>query len=631
MKSSSSKSPLGEYYTPPILSHFVIESALLNFFQKLEGIDTKVNTIADLTTVWNIKERIKQLKILDLGLGDGAFLLATAKYLEKLYQALNLEKPILNRINILENNLYGVDFNPKAVNNCRKKLKNWLLGETYSTEHLELITKKKHIFDKVKVGNVLIGNISFQNSNDVSTLLPDNLLNGINGKPFHWNKNFPHIFNQERRGFDVVLCNPPYVTKNIPSEDIRLYRYLYHDKILVNRFNLYHLFFARVKDLLGPNGIAAFLTANSILSDHYSIKLRNYLLSHFSINHIIDFVSRTNLFPNILQGICLLVFCKKSENKLKHQTNVIRTFDMASLKQGDIKQGSIPFSKLLYADKLIPSPFKRTFEILNHLKNKCTNLNEIIMIQSGEIRPADRNIRHHYFKEIPSELEQTELNLVLNGKNIAPYIINLSKTRQKPRWYKRPKLKEERLFRDDHASIPRIVFQRITAREQLRRVISGVIDQSYLNKYKRVWAENNINYLLLDSGTLLNDTFQVNVLLGIFNSLLINWYLHQINLTAAIPPKDIGLIPIPRKENININILDSIEKNVKSLRKLLYECNSSSEILKQLCPLCFTNREINQLRKSVDRNVYELYNINELYQSEVEKQLMGLHNYFNHH
>jgi methylase of polypeptide subunit release factors len=631
VKSSSLKSPLGEYYTPPILSNFVIELAFLNFFQKSEVIDIKVNTITDLTTVRNVKERIKQLKILDLGLGDGAFLLAAAKCLEKLYKNLSLGESILNRINILENNLFGVDFNPKAVKSCRKKLKNWLLGETYSAENLELITEKKHVFDNVKVGNVLFGNISSYVSNDVSTLLPDDVLNEIKVKPFHWNKNFPHIFNQEKRGFDIVLCNPPYVTKNIPSGEIRLYRSLYHDKILVNRFNLYHLFFARVEDLLGPNGVAAFLTANSILTDHYSTKLRNYLMSYFSITKVIDFVSRKNLFPNILQGTCILIFRKKSKNNSKHQTNVIRTFDMASLKQGDIKQGFIPFSKLLYVDKLILSPFKRTFEILDHLKNRCTHLNEIIMIQSGEIRPADRNIRHHYFKEIPPELDLAELDLVLNGKNIAPYIINLSETRQKPRWYNRPKLKEERLFRDGHASIPRIVFQRITAREQLRRVISGVIDQSHLKKYKRVWAENNINYLLLDSGMQLNHMLQVNVLLGIFNSLLINWYLHQINLTAAIPPKDIGLIPIPKKENINITLLDSIEENVKSLRKFLYECQSSSEMLKQLCPLCFTNREINQLRMSVDRNVYELYNINELFQSEVEKQLMSLHNYFNHH
>ncbi|MFX0151038.1 MAG: Eco57I restriction-modification methylase domain-containing protein, partial [Candidatus Hodarchaeota archaeon] len=628
MKSSSSKSTLGEYYTPPILSRFVIESALLNFFQKLEIIDAKMNTIADLTSVCNIKERIKQVKILDLGIGDGAFLLAAGKYLEKFYQSLNLEGSILKRIDILENNLYGVDYNPIAINNCRKKLKNWILGETYSTEHLELITEKKHVFNKVKVGNVLFGNISLHDSNDVSPLLPDDMLDGIRVKPFHWNKNFPHIFNQQRSGFDVILCNPPYVTKNIPSEDIRLYRFLYHDKILVNRFNLYHLFFARVKDLLDPNGIAAFLTANSILTDHYSTKLRNYLLSNFSITNIVDFVSRKNLFPNILQGTCLVIFRKKNSNISEHQTKVIRTFDMASLKQGDIKQDFIPFSKLLYADKLIPSPFKRTFEILHHLKNKCIHLNEVIMIQSGEIRPADKNIRQYYFKEILPELDLTELDLVLNGKNIAPYIINLSKTRQKPRWYKRPKLKEQRLFRDGHASTPRIVFQRITAREQLRRVISGVIDQSYLKKYTRVWAENNVNYLLFDSRTLLNDTYPVSVLLGIFNSLLINWFLHQINLTAAIPPKDIGLIPIPRKENINISLLDSIEKNVNSLKKLLYECRSSSEILKQLCPLCFTNREVNQLRKSIDKYVYELYNINEIYQTEVENQLKILHNYF---
>jgi methylase of polypeptide subunit release factors len=631
VKSSNSKSPLGEYYTPSILSHFVVESALLHFFQKHKIVDEKVNRKTDLTSLDNINEKIKQIKILDLGLGDGAFLLAAGKYLETFYHSSNPEESILNRIDILENNLFGVDYNPNAVNICRKKLKNWLLGEKYFREHLDLITEKEHVFDKVKVGNVLFGNISLFDSNDVSILHPNDAFDGIKVKPFHWYKEFPQIFYQERRGFDVVLCNPPYVTKKIPSEDIRLYRSLYRAQIVVNRFNLYHLFFARVKDLLIPNGVAAFLTANSILTDYYSTKVRNFLLSYFSITSIIDFVSRTKLFPNILQGACLLIIRKKNNGASEYQTKIIRTFDMASLKQGSSIQGFIPTSQLLYMRKLIPSPFKRTFEILNHLKNNCIQLNDVVTIQSGEIRPADKNIRHRYFKEIPQELDQTELDIVLNGKNIAPYIINLSKTRQKPRWFQRPKLKEERLFRDGHASNPRIVFQRITAREQLRRVISGKIDSLHLRKFHRVWAENNINYILLDSITLSNMALSANALLGIFNSFLINWFLHQINLTAAIPPRDIGLIPLPRKNIINSSLHDLLDENVNSLRKLLYKCQSSSEVLKQLCPLCFSNKEINQLRRTVDSIVYKLYNIPELYQSEVERQLTMLHNYFNHH
>ncbi|MFX0181823.1 MAG: Eco57I restriction-modification methylase domain-containing protein [Candidatus Hodarchaeota archaeon] len=631
MKSSNPKSLLGEYYTPSNLSHFVVESALVHFFQKHDFVDEQVNTRIDLTSIDNINEKIKQIKILDLGLGDGAFLLAAGKFLETFYQSSNPEESILNRIDILENNLFGVDYNPKAVNICRKRLKNWLLGEKYSSEYQKVISENEQVFDKVKVGNVLFGNISSFDSNNVSKLNKNVTFDELKVKPFHWYKEFPQIFDQDRRGFSVVLCNPPYVTKNIPSEDIRLYRSLYQDQIFVNRFNLYHLFFARVKDLLNSNGIAAFLTANSILTDHYSTKIRNFLLSYFSITSIIDFVSRTKLFPNILQGTCLLIFRKKNNNASESQTKIIRTFDMASLKEGISIQAFIPTSQLLYMKKLIPSPFKRTFEILNHLKDNCIQLNEVVRIQSGEIRPADKNIRDRYFKEIPQEVNQSELDIVLNGKNIAPYIINLSKTRQKPRWFQRPKHKEERLFRDDHASNPRIVFQRITAREQLRRVISGIVESSQLKKYHRIWAENNINYILLDSITLSNMALSANVLLGIFNSFLISWFLHQINLTAAVPPKDISLIPLPRKENINSSLHDLLDETVNSLRKLLYECRSSSEILKQLCPLCFSNKEINQLRRTADSIVYKLYNIPELYQSEVERQLVIHHNYFNHH
>jgi len=171
-----------------------------------------------------------------------------------------------------------------------------------------------------------------------------------------------------------------------------------------------------------------------------------------------------------------------------------------------------------------------------------------------------------------------------------------------------------------------MVFQRITAREQLRRIIVGKIDNFHLASHQNIWVENNVNYILSNQKTI-----SPEILLGLFNSLLINWYLHQINLTASIPPTDLGLLPFPPLEVIDGDDIDLIKENVVSIQKLLQQYSSSSEIFKQLCPKCNSNNELNQMRLNIDNSVFQLYSLSEHHQKEILKQINQHHNYFNHH
>ena len=405
---------------------------------------------------------------------------------------------------------------------------------------------------------------------------------------------------------------------------------MYKDQIVVNRFNLYHLFFARVKDLLKQNGVATFLTANSVLTDRFSSKLRTFLLTNFEIPMILDFVSRRRIFPNILQGTCVLVLINKKTKRPKYETEVIRTFDLTSLYKGIIEKHPIPIDELVYNTKIIPSPFRSTFSIFKIMNKNTTKLKCLIKIQSGEIRPADKKIRPFYYKKLPKEISSTNFNIILNGKNLHPYSVNISPNRQKSRWYLQPIDRKKNLFRKNHAKKPRIVFQRITAREQLRRVVAGIITEKDLEKNTRIWVENNVNYILLDS-PLFQEQLCQNTALGIFNSLLINWYMHQLNLTAAIPPADIGLIPIPNNTLSTKEYLKEMKKIVMQLRKALTKYPSSSKILEALCPFCSSENEISDLRSKIDDLVFKIYGFSDQNKSEVLRQLDLHHKYFNHH
>ena len=570
-------------------------------------------------------EQVKNVKILDLGVGNGAFLVAAGKFLETIHPIDDSTDLIELKLDLLQKNLYGVDNNPQAIYSCRKNIVKWIFGVNKPNQNIKKTKEvQQALGHHIRLGNVLLGNI-FEQAQEHSELINKN-----EKRVFHWHKEFPTIFNNRRSGFDLILCNPPYVTKDISPEDNRLYRKLYRKQLFINRFNLYHLFFARVNELLAPNGITVFLTSNSVLTDNYSLKVRKFLCSHFVIENIVDFVSRTQIFPNVLQGTCILVMRKK--NGISEQkTRIIRTFDMKSLIQDEFVDKYIPKSQLFHLRKIIPSPFLETFEILKHLNRNSIRLKDIFRVQSGEIRPADKKIRPYYFKEILKNHKVSDYDIILNGKNVSPYLINIKESRQKPRWYRRPEVVDDRIFREKHALIPRIVFQRITAREQLRRITAGKISKRHLKINERIWVENNINYLLLTPDFPSNWLVSAEALLGIFNSLLINWFMHQINLTAAVPPSDLGLIPLPQKKSENHEQWQKLHQKVLLLQKLLQACSSSSEILTSLCPVCTSAGKISYLQSEINNLVFNLYELPATYQMEIMTQLSQHHQYFNHH
>lgn len=611
----------GSVQTPRSLAEIVVQIGFWHYLSQNGFTSTALEASSGLPLIPELshteEKRFRKVRILDLGIGNGGFLLLAAASLEATHniKSRETEQSFADiRKNILRNNLWGIDNDPVAVHDCRQNLRDWINDETK-----EITT---HLSEKIKVGNALVGRTHVR---DMQIPNFSDLVQKGNPQLFHWEEEFPEVFGHKPQGFDIIICNPPYVTKNLAPETIRLYRSLY-GQIFVNRFNLYHLFLARVKDLMAPNGVAVFLTANSFLTDQYSAKLRKFLEKSFTILSIVDFVSRT-LFPKILQGVCIVSLRQKLTTS-QSVTEVFQTFDANTFRKNIFGHGTIPHSHLFFQGKLIPSPNQRTIEILRFLQETCVPLKEIFSIQSGEIRPADSKIRPLYFRTLPLEEKQSIFDPILNGKNTAPFLINLSKTRPKSRWFLRPASEDKHpIFRSQHAFTERLVFQRITAREQLRRLVAARIDQNHLSLHP-VWVENNLNYIRLPSP---KRAFSSEVLLGIFNSLLLNWFLHQINLTAAVPPSDLGLLPLPPQDGWDKSLASQIEEVVLELKKQLLTISSSQKRLLALCPVCTGDLHIEHLRQALDTLVFQLYQLHPSQQTIVSDQMIELHNFFGSH
>lgn len=137
--------------------------------------------------------------------------------------------------------------------------------------------------------------------------------------PFVWDIAFVEIFEGDKRGFDIVIGNPPYVRQenitdpSIPKEKVttenkkaykeKLCRSVYHAfpnffgwnrqkgrsaRKLDAKSDLYVYFYFIGLSLLNHKGSLCFITSNSWLDVGYGKDLQEFLLKHSHIKMIID-------------------------------------------------------------------------------------------------------------------------------------------------------------------------------------------------------------------------------------------------------------------------------------------------------------------------------------------------------
>lgn len=164
----------GSYYTHNLICDFMCENVLyphlldrINSY--LRTLDYKENELLEIfEEIFMLKEKtllniynliIKNIKICDICVGSGAFLLATGNLL------LEIHKKILTTLNkeinetqlkqfIVEYNLYGVDFILSAIQICQLRLWLWI------SEESEKLLPLPNIEYNLRVGNSLLGSDS---------------------------------------------------------------------------------------------------------------------------------------------------------------------------------------------------------------------------------------------------------------------------------------------------------------------------------------------------------------------------------------------------------------------------------------------------------------------------------------
>ena len=267
----------GIYYTPTYIVDYIVRNTLG------EMLKNKKPAEAD------------KLKVLDMACGSGSFLLKAFDVLDEYYKkkdknyaqskldARTEASRITRKTQILRNNIYGVDLDPKAVEIAQLNL----LLKAAETRH-----RLPDLRENVKCGN---------------SLIDDPAIAG--GRAFNWNDEFPEIMKDG--GFDVIVGNPPYGAE-LKSAEMKYLQRKY--PLNAGRLDTALLFIERAVSCLKTGGYLGFIVPVRWIVGTYSRKLREYLLSNTNIVQIVYFSS--HVFSDA--KIDTIIIILKKTRKLEH-------------------------------------------------------------------------------------------------------------------------------------------------------------------------------------------------------------------------------------------------------------------------------------------------------------------------
>ena len=222
-ESKTHRKEQGIYYTPSYIVDYIVKNTVGEYIKTHKP------------------EEIPNVRILDPACGSGSFLIRAYKELENYWKqnsdfaqlTLDSEEFYSKKVEILKNNIFGVDLDPKAVEIAQLNL---LLQISERKQRLPILQ------NNIKVGNSLIDDPS------------------ISDRAFKWEEEFPEIM--KGGGFDVVIGNPPYY--NIGSNDI-LKNAREFNEVANGVVNSAALFLKKGKSLLKYSGVLGFIVPKSFL------------------------------------------------------------------------------------------------------------------------------------------------------------------------------------------------------------------------------------------------------------------------------------------------------------------------------------------------------------------------------
>jgi len=531
----------GIYYTPTYIVDYIVK-----------------NTIAYKLRNSKPKDAMN-LRILDPSCGSGSFLIRAFDELVDYWHNVSPSKfSYFLKIEILKNNIFGVDLDKQAVEITQMNL---LLK---TIQHYQRLPVLKNI----KQGN---------------SLIDDPLVVGENA--FKWEEEFEDVMNEG--GFDVIIGNPPYNAEL--SDDEKSYMKKNYKELLSGDSAEY--FIGKVSKLLKKNGILGFIVPKSMAYYEKWSGIRKLLLGKFEILNIADVglgVPDANL-----EEVIIIAKNRKHNKEYNVQvdqfSNLKRSVTNKIIVKSDLLRSSLMKSNGI----LIFTPLSDIEQgILWKINEKSIRFSEII----------EESFRGIYISDKDKEL--------LRKGNI--------KFIMKEPWIQRYNIRNYVSIGIDENFIDKAKVERILNKKLIFKVLRGKRLTVFYDEEGEYLTTSNIVNVKLKA----NNYYDAKFLCGLFNSSLLSFYVQKSlfsDTTESARHLDgsyLSIFPIPKE--IDQKYRDLV-KIVDDMLILNYSLNKIGD--KKTDERRKIEEEIQKTDDVIDDLVYKIYGINDKEKKIIEESL----------
>lgn len=477
----------GAFYTPKEIVHYMSKESLLAFLIQRKELDTKkevtktaLNKIIEQQELnseelkyaekyaFKIIDALKEIQICDPAIGSGAFPMGLLQEIFNtqifLMEISGFTKNISDaqiKKHIIEESIYGVDFDPGAVDIAR--LRFWLSLVVDEPKPQPL----PNLSFKIVCANTLIplgkpkGDLGGANeiANEIKKIR-DDYFNASKDEKKDLERQFRNMQNKLwttanewatgddalifkkisefnpfedkscswfdpwwmfgiENGFDIVIGNPPYGAK-LSKDEKSLFKAIYSD-VHMRTPDTFNYFISKSFKLLKDEGVLSFIVPNNLLFQGENTKTRDLLLNKNYLKRVINLGDNT--FENADVPTCIFVTVKTqlneyqvaySDNRKESIHNV--NFDETQKFLTNLEINEIP-DLVIGVDSFSAKIFKA-------ISLKSWTVDEIALeVASGISTGGDKIFRVSKDFALENDFEEKLLKPVLVGAEIDKYSI----------------------------------------------------------------------------------------------------------------------------------------------------------------------------------------------------------------
>lgn len=494
----------GAFYTPREIVDYMCRQSIKEYLKSQladeEGIEQVISDLMDTKEHAydkNVREKIttyKQklitaldnVKIIDPACGSGAFPMGMLKLLEHLYERIDVRyEPYETKLEIIKNNLFGVDIEPMAIEISR--LRAWLsiIVDTdinpskfnkgieplpnldfkflcaNSLIGLELKPKK----EQLSLGSNIVGDDELINKlrdlrnewfdpkdrtkkqikdefENVQHKLFDSVLKDWNGtasredklKLVDWDPFFdkpadffdPFWMFGIKSGFDIVLGNPPYGAKLTKNEK-DFYKIEYADVHMRTPDSLNYFISKSLRILnKNTNSILSFIVSNNLLFQNEYVKTRELLFKNNKVLIIINLGDQ--VFESAIVPSCIFLVQNRSENEYDYKFADLRSHrkDLININFNSLLK-SYTKRDILITPAYVLGIDKSSIDIIKKVESLSRKIDDIAEEMASGISTGGDKIFRVSNKTIQEYfLEKDLLRNVLIGREMQEYWVGSS-------------------------------------------------------------------------------------------------------------------------------------------------------------------------------------------------------------